>query len=62
MVGIVLPRCVACGAGYPRCYGVADTTDGRVRYHWCYECGTRFCSVELDPSVLRGITLPGGNG
>ena len=54
-------RCPRCQASKPFTYG----QKGRVRYHRCQECNTRFRSLELrrdqlatfDPPALRSAPL-----
>lgn len=47
-------RCPSCDAGKPATYG----QKGRLRYHRCKDCGTRYRSLELRREQLHGWTCP----
>lgn len=48
LVPFVPFRCPRCTAAKPVTYG----STGRVRYHRCQNCGTKFRSLELEPSRM----------
>jgi tRNA(Ile2) C34 agmatinyltransferase TiaS len=47
-------RCPRCTASKPFTYG----QKGRIRYHRCQECGTRFRSLELRRDQLQTFDPP----
>lgn len=47
-------RCWRCGGVRPQTYG----QEGRVRYHKCRQCGTKYRSVEMTPEEARRFEMP----
>lgn len=55
IVAFVPFRCPKCGACKPRTYGQR----GRVRYHICSECQTRYRSLEVPPADAPSVGTQG---
>lgn len=54
-VAFVAVRCPRCNAAKPRTYGQR----GRVRYHKCQQCGTKYRSIEMPLDEARTFHVPG---